>query len=361
MRSVVSIVVSAALISCAPSSTPDVPDAGGSDAGPDDWRWSLTVLPVEGASYVQAMSLTDDGVVLAQAGVNEWDPVSDPVRLSAGGVESLSIPERNWGYVHGGLGDTFVGEFHWTPQRWRGDTRTTLPIPEGWGSAVARAVNASGLIVGSYRDYDDSLATEPGPRPCAWTSEDRFKELAHDAGADAMGAARAVNAAGRIVGFVRYSQGTRAVSWSDVDATASTYPIPEGAAGTEAYGMNSLGDAAGRAVFGSVTSRAVLFPHDGPAEVLSSPGGEEAYAEAFDLDDGLRVVGTARMGDSGAHGVLWFRGLLIDLNDRASNIPEGFKITRAVGIDSQGRIAVQLVKPVGVEQVGVVGLLVPVH
>jgi probable HAF family extracellular repeat protein len=338
---------------------PGEPDATpGIDAIPIDAnepsRWRVTIVPPLAPDVFMVplgMSYTT-GKIAGYGGGGAWDPVSRPIQVGRNAfAEALTVPEPNYGFAWGAGSPLIVGEHAWQPQLWYGDQRVPLPVPEGWFSGSAHAVNDAGLVVGSWADYDDALPPNPvGPRACAWNvpvSTDVIVLPPLDEAA-ALGAAFAVNEAGVIAGWAASATGVHAVRWPSV----ASAPVPiaiEGATLAEARAISPGGDVVGRASFAGGVSRAWIDRAGGDGvELLPTLPDAPAYAEAFDVDDVGHVVGTAAAGDGEAHAVVWFDGEIIDLNDAATLLPEGVAyLSSALGIDRERRIAAEAVMESG--------------
>jgi probable HAF family extracellular repeat protein len=327
------------------------PDGSPPDAPAEPTRWTATIVaPPRGAVVLLPLGMDFvTGAVSGYTGPEAWGPQSSPVRVSASGeVEVLAVPEANYGFAWGAGETSTAGEHAWQPSLWTGDERMPLPVPLGFGSGSAHAVNAAGLVVGSFADYDDPLPPEPiGPRPCVWIDGD-VAPLATFDGDPATGAAWAVSADGVIAGSLSTPGAIVAVRWPSAAAQPVAVEPIDGAYLAEARAINGAGDVAGRASLEGETRAFVDRADAGGTTLLPFLAGGASYAEAFDLDEVGHVVGTANAGDGVAHAVLWRDGAIVDLNDVVVGLPGTVRyLSSAVGIDQQRRIAAEAVMEEG--------------
>lgn len=114
-----------------------------------------------------------------------------------------------------------------------------------------------------------------------------------------------VSRVGFVAGSVSSSHVTHAVlvGFKDGEITMTTLPIPPGADGASADGVNKDGDVVGLAWSGAA-SQVFLWPHAGGVHELQGLGG--SYARAFGMNDSGMVVGLAMpRGDAAFHLVVW--------------------------------------------------------
>ncbi len=322
--------------------------------------------PPGGDGLAFPLGINRRGMVVGYSGPEPFHPLSRPMRVLLVGsspvAETLEVRERQFGFAHGvnDEGTILVGENDRRPVAWIGRSTVTMAVPEGYFSGVARAINVADLVVGSFADYDDAFPV--GPRPCAWPSPTGTPVVLQTLSDDLpVGMAVAVNDAGQIAGSLLSDAGFVAVRWDDPDAAPVVVGGLEGAVLSESRAMNAHGDIAGRSSLEDDTVQAFLARAGGAPEGLPFLPGGDGYAEAFHLDDEARVVGTARAADGNPHAVLWHDGEVIDLNDCLPDVPASvLYLSSAVGIDSAGRIAVEVVLEGRPEQLPrTVGLLLP--
>jgi uncharacterized membrane protein len=254
-----------------------------------------------------------------------------------------------------------VGSNAFQATAWVGGVEKQLLIPQGWFSGSAQAVNASGLIVGSFGDSDDAQEPPIGARPCAWVVHTETCVQMRVPGDD-IGTAYDVNDDGVVVGAGDTGTGFRPLIWQSWDSNPVVLSAPEGVELLEGHAINARGDVVGRAqVDGGPRGFRKLSEAD--VEVLGLLVATENASEASDLDDVGRVVGTSRFEVGVLHAVLWDEdGVVVDLNERVGTLPNNVKyLQRAVGISATGaRIAVEVVMDEGFgDSVRRIGILVP--
>ena len=144
--------------------------------------------------------------------------------------------------------------------------------------------------------------------------------------------ARAVNASGEIVGEALDADGN---DFAAIWRTWSSPPIKlspaTGYDGSFAQGIDERGDVVGGSFSnGTLPSVAVRWTPTGHPTVLAGLGGD---AQAFDAVGPRRVVGVANTAD-GPHAVVWDRrSLAVDLG-----LFPGAEFSRAIGVDSDGDV-----------------------
>lgn len=303
--------------------TPDVPDSE-----PGDVVYTVTLLPViETKVFSAPLRITDDGRIAGYVAVEAWGPDSRPLVVAPDGTPTvLPVAEVQQGIAYGLRdADLVVGVNYWKPTAWIAGVETPMAIPEGFGSGVAQAVNASGLVVGSFADFDDALPPNPvGPRPCTWASATgAVTPLATLKDADPLGVAWDVNDAGLIAGAVATVDGFRATLWPSKSADPVVIPIAD-AMLSEAHAINVGGSMTGRVTYVDNTSAGWIAGGGRPAAVVLPPLVDgEPYSEAYDLDDEGSVVGASRFETGILHATKWVHDHdAIDLNDVVLSLPE---------------------------------------
>lgn len=194
---------------------------------------------------------------------------------------------------------------------------------------LARAVNASGLIVGG------GCLGADGSRPLSWQDvEPRDLETLGGWG----GHARDVSATGQIVGESdTQSDGLHAVLWDETGLhdLNDTSALPTGWTLRYATGINDAGQIVGHATLVDGTARAFLW-QDGTVRDLGVLWGGSS---ANGVNAAGQVVGW--MGGGGRwdsiHGFHWQAGVMHDLNDLV-NLPTDWWVGTAYGINDAGQI-----------------------
>jgi hypothetical protein len=329
----------------APPSAPDAPSTPDAPSAPA--RWTVTIVsPPAGDAVMLPMGIDPaSGDVVGAAGPEAWSPSSRPVRVADGVATVLAVPDANYGFSWGANATASVGEYGWHPMIWTATDRTELPVPYGYNSGSAHAIDSSGLAVGSWADYDDPIPPNPiGPRPCTWRDGIVTPLPTLDA-QHIVGAAWAADSSGGIAGALASANGYVAVRWASPAAAPEVLgPVP-GATLTEARGVNATGDVVGRVTLNN-DGRAFIARVGADPVVLPTLTG--LWAEALDVDNAGRVVGMANAGPGVGHAVIWIDDEIVDLNDRVDSLPAGVShLSSAVGIDDRGRIAAEAVMTSG--------------
>ncbi|HLU48050.1 MAG TPA: hypothetical protein VK116_08190, partial [Planctomycetota bacterium] len=305
------------------------------------------------------------GVIVGYAASEPFHPEAKGVRSSDDGtLILLETPSDEASFPHAIDNDGRIvgesGRVAFIAESGRADN---LPMIEGAFSGAARALNGSGLIVGSYGDSDFM-----GPQHCIWPSKDEEPILLPGLFPDVTtGSAWDINEFGQIAGVTGGSSGVFfAVRWDSPDETPIQIgPLP-GAMNSEGRALNEQGDVVGRSAFADFTIEAFFF--DAEAEDLVPLGflpGGEGYSEAFDVNDARLVVGVSRAPEGGVHAVLWEGTKIYDLNDLiVAKDPSVREVSVARAINEAGEIAVEVVLEGDNEEFAIfkrrIGLLVPV-
>ncbi len=158
------------------------------------------------------------------------------------------------------------------------------------------AAAANGTFLGHATDQSVS---EGRRFPFAWTKATGWSQLARPAGFDNC-LALDVNATGAIVGHCFKGRGASetAVHWANATASPTSLPLPGGATGSVAQGINDAG-----MIVGGAGQSAVRWTPSGAtwnAELLPGPGGG---ALAYQVNDAGWVSGT--VGAAPTRAALW--------------------------------------------------------
>jgi len=213
----------------------------------------------------------------------------------------------------------------------------------GGSTSWAAGVNDSDQMVGGSR-----IAPEDVPHPAFWDSDGSIHDLGLLSLPDhCCGAARAINAAGDIVGYSTsvFAQ-ARAVRWTwagGAVAGMKDLGVLPGGCCSDAFGINDLGQIVGFSkVNGASVAHAFLWEDNGQGGamtdlgVLSGGTSSEARAiNAIGLVVGSSWTTTQAPGDP--HGVLWQDQSICDLNDM---VPDrlGWTVLEAQDINDAGQI-----------------------
>lgn len=201
----------------------------------------------------------------------------------------------------------------------------------GGSSSWASDINDSGVIVGGARVTGDSVFL-----PTVWVAgvpdalgllEDHW-----------VGAARAVNASGVVVGYsTSLFAEPRAVIWDSTPQDLGTLP---GGCCSEAFDVNDANQVVGFSWLDGATTYHATRWNGGPAMDLGTlPGGSRSRAHAINNEGlvvGMSWTSTEFPGDP--HACLWQDGETIDLNDRLVE-PSLWRLVEAWDINEAGSIA----------------------
>ncbi|HYC99637.1 MAG TPA: GC-type dockerin domain-anchored protein, partial [Phycisphaerales bacterium] len=254
-----------------------------------------TAITGEGISGAFARAVNDDGLIV---GIS--DSLSLHAFMFAGGVGGAAAAEL--AAIGGAVSDAYdvngagvvVGSamessgFNHAVKWLRnaGGTYTLVRLPElgGFGSA-ARAINSSGLIVGTV-DLPNQLGV-----PCIWPETGGVQPL--DQQVSSFGEALAVNDLGQVAGYAYTDTGTVAFVWS-----AATGAIDIGNLGNHhaiARGINNRGQVVGQAYIPgtSATQHGFVWQNGVLTDLhaLIDPGSGWVIWDATAITDDGRIVG----------------------------------------------------------------------
>jgi probable HAF family extracellular repeat protein len=254
---------------------------------------------LRGGTSSRATGINDLGQVVGSSGVNEYGP---------------EFREFQQGFV------------------WQNGTMRALGslfcpcnFNQRYGTSAAYAINASGQVVG------DSGTARGGAVRHAFLWQSRVMlDLEGEPGSRATSRAYGINATGQVVGVLE----GRATLWQGgVARDLGTLP---GDASSTARAINAAGHVVGESLAGPLKSRAVLW-HNGTTQDLGSLPGD-ASSQANGINAVGQVVGWSRSADqSVSRAVLWQGNVTTDLN---SLLPQdsGWVVTSASGINDEGQI-----------------------
>lgn len=254
---------------------------------------------LRGGTSSRATGINDLGQVVGSSGVNEYGP---------------QFREFQQGFVwqHGTM-------------RALGSLFCPCNFNQRYGTSAAYAINASGQVVG------DSGTAKGGAVRHAFLWHSRVMlDLEGEPGSGATSRAYGINASGLVVGVLE----GRATLWQGgVVRDLGTLP---GHASSAARAINAAGQVVGESLAGPLQSRAVLW-HNGRTQDLGSLPGD-AFSQANGINSGGHVVGWSRSAnESVSRAVLWQGNGTTDLN---SLLPDnsGWVLTSASGINDDGQI-----------------------
>lgn len=287
-------------------------------------QYHATVLPgVPGYGSVFPGGMNEDGDIVANA---EETPEYISVLYSATGMTLLPRPPGSVYNVAQDLNETglIVGQSDLLPFYWHGAGGNYLPNSLGYGHA--KAVNAAGEVVGAVGLFSFYPVHWPSPASPSQT-------LQGIPGMPGTGYAFAINGAGQIAGSLDTPTGGRvAVRWNHGGAAPTVIgPLPAGMY-SEAQAINSRGDLAGYS-----SGRAMFYDEAaGQLVEFGTPG-----SVARGINDARAVVGESY--DRGQRAFLWLDGTMYDLTDlvASSNVQITF-VQRALAINNAGQILVEV-------------------
>ncbi len=290
-------------------------------------RYVLRDLGGTGAQMTWVSGLSSSGVVVGNAVANGTVPGRGFVATTSGRrtllgpaatIATTALAINASGQV--------VGSTLNKAARWDSGSVTLLDTPSGRQSR-ATAINNHGDVVGQI--YSRSSASEAA----RWGS----LGLTTLPGLAATGESVAtdINDGGQIVGSAATSSAqTHAVLWQNgIAADLGTL----GGSQSVATAINDSGNVVG---FSTLAGETVThgFLWDGVAMLdLASPAGN---SRAWSVNNRGQVVGDFFAPSGRQHALLWEDNLATDLNSLVDNLPLGWLLATAQGINDRGQIAV---------------------
>ncbi len=216
---------------------------GGGSVGTQAWRWkdgTMTALqPFPGATSGSATGINSTGQIVGNSNV-QGGHARGWIWLN-GAYTDLGLPTGELGFTTTGINDAGIvigfGESQGRPWIWQNGAFIALPVPNGTG--IPFAINASGVIVGSYDGTDEHV------HAVSWHNG-VMTDLGHLPG-DTDSQANAINGNGDIVGLsYGYPNGSfvaHAFLWRNGKMIEFTGLSPNFA---EALAINSSGQVVGQ-------------------------------------------------------------------------------------------------------------------
>jgi probable HAF family extracellular repeat protein len=317
--------------------------------------------PLPGGASSQARAIGPSGLIAGDA--TNASSIKHAVLWDGGAPMDLGAPD---GFIVSGVlainaagevaGHVYSDASGYLAYSWSGGTWTGLPNLPNRMQAIARGINADGLVVGE--------SFTPGRRDGAavlWDAGEAV-DLGNFGG---RAKAQAINDAGQVTGsstilLPNGAEESRAFLWQD--GVMTDLGVLAGEDYSEGLGLNGLGDVAGSswhvdlATFASVT-QATLWVDGEPLHLGGVPApfgscqdneGNYPASVASDVNDCGQVVGHAGCVSSGAAvaAFLWEGERMQNLNDLVSP-STGWDLLSAVGIDSKGKIVGHGIAPGG--------------
>ena len=205
------------------------------------------------------------------------------------------------------------------------------------GSTYAYGINDLGQVVGQ--------GVTPGghvEHAFLYTPQQGMQDLGALGGGTST--ATAINNAGTVVGYADYPNPHGAIHAFRYTAAGGMRDLGTlGGQHSYAYGINAAGQVVGYSEFNptSIDRRAVLWKSDGSVTDL---GASVPWSEARAINDAGLVVGSADVGASDYHAVLWDGSVMYDLNDLV-DLPSGWYMVVAHDINSSGQIVANGISP----------------
>jgi hypothetical protein len=299
--------------------------------------WGVIELPLpEGASASQAFDLNDHGSVVGYSIINGMPRPTLWVDMTPHLLPTL--PECGPTGVATGInnpGQVVAYCFEGSAERaylWQGGTTTPIPLPPGASSAIPRAINNHGHVVGEstvdvlrawlYRDGTTTLLDNPpgaggasaqdvndqgvvaglaftpnGPRAVLWDEAGVPTILSNN-----ISEALAISNAGIAGGWHNApGQGTRGVLWDGQGGEQQLPPVP-GTFGCQVSDVNDQNHAAVRC--STLSGPQPYYHSDGTTIPLPVPSGA-TVCEVRRISDAGEIAGRCSGGPQGDQGVSW--------------------------------------------------------
>ena len=217
----------------------------------------------------------------------------------------------------------FTRAFKWS----RGELQV-LPNLDG-PYAMATAVNASGIVVGSAQTRINTR------HAVVWQGS-----FPRDLGLLATGdysSARDINDNGVVIGEANLIPDGKPIAFLWTGQRMQRLPLLPGGTYCSGQALNNAGDAVGSCDLPEGSAHAVLWK-DGQVKDLGTLGDEDAPSTALDINAKGQVVGSSEIVDGKLRAVLWQSGQLIDLNKQIDP-HSGWLLLVASRINDRGEIA----------------------
>jgi probable HAF family extracellular repeat protein len=258
------------------------------------------------------------------------DPMTTVVPVSSAGIAAHGGATA---YPSTDLGDfgeaaainaqgQIVGSLGGAPTLWKDGERIILPVLGGSpGVAAAKAINAAGQIVGWSSHAD-------GARHAVLWDGGAVSSLGTLGGPSSL--ARAINSRSQIAGeSLGADLERRAFLWED-GVMHDLGALPGGAF-SSAHGINERGQVVGWSDRAGGPYRATLWHNGDITDLGTLPGGEMSPSTAYAINARGQVVGSSGKGAE-THAFLWERGLMTDLGTL------GGTYSAALAISPDGRV-----------------------
>lgn len=329
-----------------------VRDIYGSSATSSDLR--VTVIPPADL-VVPAFRFQDLGVLGGQEssamGVNELGAVvgTSTVDASSGeqraflwqtgvfrgfpmeGGMTYGLGLNDWGQVVGSIatGGRLAGAFLWTP------ARGMVPLPGVGPQSEAYSINRDSVVVGWSGDPNVA-------RPVMWTPGSGPDSLPTviELSPGRFGQARAINAAGRIAGYVSLTEFAprQAVIWENGNERNLGVTAQLGGEWSQALGLNASGQVVGQVGYGGQQRQGFVW-ENGDAHLLTGLVGSATRAVAIN-DRGWSVGSSEPLPPVflASHATLWLGRIPFDLGSLVTNRQEAILLS-ADALNHRGEIA----------------------
>ncbi len=212
--------------------------------------------------------------------------------------------------------------------RWDAGVLVPLATPSGYQSQ-ATAINDGGVAVGQI---NSRAAVRQAVR---WDSSGRAMTALPGLSSSGEGIATALNTTGQVAGASTNASGqTHAVVWQGGRATdLGTL----GGTRSSAEAINDLGQTVGYSRLSDETVTHGFLWDGATLHDLGSPAGN---SRAWDINNQGQIVGDFLSAGGAQHALIWDDMVATDLNGAVDNLPLGWLLTSAQGINDSGQIAV---------------------
>lgn len=256
-----------------------------------------------------------------------WDGQT-VTKLEAFGRRSVAYGINDVGQV---VGMAILGGSTERSVLWEDGSFEDLNIGSSDADSYALAINDSGRILGTRRHWQGWLLDgNQYAEPPAFIRKGGINDAGHAVGMTEVG----------------YDAGRRAVFVDN--GVVTTLPILGGESG--AYAINEDDWVVGYSSSGGIRHAAVWKPTvlpDGTRHwQVTDLGVLSGWTEASDINNMGLISGIGQAADGTWHALVWEQGTMYEL-EKLVDLPAGYKMENAVGINDIGQIACRIISPSG--------------
>jgi hypothetical protein len=323
--------------------------APGSRAAPPVPQFTLQDLgSLDGSSESGVWGLDGSGRAVGFGGFASASAVQDHAEMwSAGSATQLPGPAGVLGVralsttSDGDVVGYAAGVGNTVPLWWHAGTLTALPLDASEGMAFS--VNDAGQVVGYTQNFLTRLPRPDGAHAVMWTQGGTPTTLGMLPG-DTQSVAYGINQAGVAVGYSQSETGpATAVSFSGGQVTS--LGKLSGDTDSEAFAVNAAGDAVGYSAGPDQFHAAAFCP--GGSVLDLGVGAGDTHSEALAINTAGVAVGDSDRNGFNRHALLFGGGRAIVLDKQVTNLPSGWSLARATGINNSGQITADAVDSTG--------------